>query len=780
MTRASADAPAWSRLVRAVAPSGATPGVRVLDAGLLVLVVALAVVSSSGLAPPAWEGPVAVAVFVAAVALAAVRCVAGPRRVDDVLLTLALLGYAASWAYRVLVYETGIDTSYPSPMDAMWLTFPLLAAPAIALHGRARGDRSRPAMWVDVLIGAAGTAAAVSTFFMVSGTRSGTTALAVLNEAAYVVGDTALVAVCLQAAFARRFRVAPSLWLRMAGAVTLVAGDALYVAAAAGGRPDDLGWSGATWPVGVVLLALSVGRATEDLPQRTVRREVLLVPVVGSVTSVLVLLTTRDDRVIRLLAAAAILLAVGRMALAFREVDALAGSRELARTDELTGLANRRAFYDEATRVLATGRPATVLLLDLDGFKEVNDSLGHGAGDALLALVARRLAAEARRGGGGREGDVVARLGGDEFAALLPGATPETGARAVERMVGALTASYEIDGVRVRVSAAAGVVHAPEHGTTTEELVRCADVAMYASKAARSGVVVYDASLDTRSRTGLQRVERLRTALRDGGVVVHFQPKVDLRTGAVTGVEALARLQDPDEGLLYPGQFLGLLAQAGELPRLTELVLDAALAQARRWRDDGRPLPVAVNVPADAVVDEGLPERLDAILERHGLDGSSLVVEVTEELLLHDHVTGRAVLGELRSRGIRVSIDDYGTGYSSLAYLRDLPLDELKLDRSFAEALAGDPRAERIVESTAALAHSLGLRIVAEGIETESERELVARCGCDEAQGYLFARPAPAEQLAELLAERCPVRLGRGGGGERAGVRADDGGFVVA
>ncbi|MDT0166339.1 bifunctional diguanylate cyclase/phosphodiesterase [Actinotalea sp. AC32] len=778
MTRASADARVRSRLVDAVAPSGATPGVRVLDAGLLVLVVGLAVASSFGLAPPAWEGPVAVGVFVAAVVLAAVRCVAGPRRVDDVLLTLALLGYAGSWAYRVLVYGTGLDTSYPNPMDAMWLTFPLLAAPAIALHGRVRGDRSRPAMWVDVLIGAAGTAAAVSTFFMVSGTRSGTSALAVLNEAAYVVGDTALVAVCLQAAFARRFRVAPSLWLRMAGAVTLVAGDALYVAAAAGGRADELGWSGATWPVGVVLLALSVGRATDDLPQRTVRREVLLVPVVGSVTSVLVLLqTARDDRVIRLLAAAAILLAVGRMALAFREVDALAGSRELARTDELTGLANRRAFYDEATRVLATGRPATVLLLDLDGFKEVNDSLGHGAGDALLALVARRLAAEARRGGGGREPDVVARLGGDEFAALLPGATPETGARAVERMVGALTASYEIDGVRVRVSAAAGVVHAPEHGTTTEELVRCADVAMYASKAARSGVVVYDASLDTRSRSGLQRVERLRTALRDGGVVVHFQPKVDLRTGAVTGVEALARLQDPDEGLLYPGQFLGLLAQAGELPRLTELVLDAALAQARRWRDDGRPLPVAVNVPADAVVDEGLPERLDAILDRHGLDGSSLVVEVTEELLLHDHVTGRAVLGELRSRGIRVSIDDYGTGYSSLAYLRDLPLDELKLDRSFAEALAGDPRAERIVESTAALAHSLGLRIVAEGIETESERELVARCGCDEAQGYLFARPAPAEQLAELLAERCPVRLGGGGGG--ADVRADDG-FVVA
>jgi len=459
----------------------------------------------------------------------------------------------------------------------------------------------------------------------------------------------------------------------------------------------------------------------------------------------------------RWIAAAAIALVLGRMGLAFVEVDALAGSHELAVTDELTGLVNRRGLYDALRAALDDGRPATVVLLDLNRFKEINDTLGHSAGDVLLTLVARRLTTASRahrRGPQARGPDVVARIGGDEFALLLPRSLASEGVAAAERLLGAVATTYDLGGLAVRASAAAGVVHLPEHGDEPDEILRRADVAMYAAKGIGASVVVYHPDLDTRSRADLDRVERMREALVGGALVLHYQPKIDLRTGLTVGVEALARLRDHGGDLLLPAVFLSALAQGGQLRELTAQVVERAVAQAARWSADGVPLTVAINVPAAALVEPDFARRVQDALERHGLPGGLLYVEVTEETLLQDREAGRAALQAVRALGVRVSLDDYGTGWSSLSYLKDLPLDEIKLDRTFVRNMAADRRTVRIVESSVALAHGLDLVVVAEGVETEEDRDAVLAAGADLGQGYLFARPMPAGEVLDHLSTR--------------------------
>ena len=693
------------------------------------------------------------AVLIAAAA-ATVRTARSGGRAEDVVLSAGLVAYALGWVYWAVVLRPLETPPYPSPADALWAL--LYAGVLLSLALRvSRGRRLQRDFLLDVLIGTAGAVSAVLGFLVPALAGSARAWSVIGINGVYLAGDTAMLLLTVSVLLVHRSRSAWHLWV-LAGSVLLLGlTDALFLAEVAvtgvipAGSPLNLGWM-----VAVLLIATTAGhRAVRTEQAVRSRGSVLLVPLVGTVVALgVLLLVPQDAPAARWIAAAAILLAVARMGLAFVEVDALAGSRELALTDELTGLSNRRAFYSLAREQLATGAPATLVLLDLDGFKEVNDTLGHGAGDLLLTLVARRLAAESRARTGVREADVVARLGGDEFAVLFPGVEPHLGREAAARVADALASTYDVEGIRVRVSAAAGIVHAPEHGHAVDELLRRADVAMYAAKSGRARSVEYRAELDTRSRDGLRRVERMRAALVEGRLVLHYQPKVDLLTGRVTGVEALARFMDPVHGLLMPGEFLAPLAQAGELAALTEQVLDKACAQARRWADLGRPLPVAVNVPADGFGDGELTDLVRSTLERHGLHGPSLTVEVTEQVLLRDHAEGRAALDAIRALGVRVSVDDYGTGYSSLSYLRDLPLDEIKLDRSFVEAMVGDERATRIVESTVTLAHGLGLTVVAEGVETEGARQAVIAAGCDEVQGYLLARPMSAEALDELLA----------------------------
>ena len=439
-----------------------------------------------------------------------------------------------------------------------------------------------------------------------------------------------------------------------------------------------------------------------------------------------------------------------RIAVTFREVRGYNQVKLESRTDELTGLANRRALLERAQRVVTAAtreRPAALLLLDLDGFKEINDSLGHSAGDDLLRQIGPRLRSSLRAD------DVLARLGGDEFAVLMPAAEPAEARALAERLHELLLAPFTVADVRLHVGVSIGVATAPAPASTVQELLHCADIAMYSAKRAREGVHLYvpDPVTGTASSDRLRTMEELRTALDGDELRVFLQPQMSLRDGRIAGAEALVRWDHPTRGLLQPGHLLPAAEQAGLLRPLTDRVLELALAAAARWWRD-REVPVSVNLSAANVTDLDLAAKVGAALHRHGLPARALTLELVEDTLMADPERGRTVLADLRAAGVRTSIDDYGTGYSSLAYLRHLPADELKLDRSLTADVDRDPRAAAIVQSTVALAHALGLSLVAEGVETLATSATLARLGCDVAQGYAIGRPMPVEDFLRWLA----------------------------
>jgi diguanylate cyclase (GGDEF)-like protein len=432
----------------------------------------------------------------------------------------------------------------------------------------------------------------------------------------------------------------------------------------------------------------------------------------------------------------------------FREVQRLAVSRTEARTDELTGLGNRRHFQESVRANIASLEPdqrLAVLLIDLDRFKEINDSHGHSVGDALLVQVGERLSVYTRRE------DVLVRLGGDEYAAMVVDVSVEEALNVAERMRTALREAFTVDELVINIDASIGIAICPDAATTVDGLLHGADTAMYEAKLNRIGSLVYEAGDDDGLTARRQLIQELRTAIHEGQLVLHYQPKIDLRTAKIEGVEALVRWHHPVRGLLYPDNFIPEAERYGLMRGLTTAVLALALDQARQWRDAGFPTPVAVNVSASNLTDPELPAQVKAMLQSRDLDGSTLVVEVTETTLMKDTARALWVLQALRALNVRISIDDYGTGYSSLARLRDLPINELKLDRSFVAELDSDSRTAAIVESTILLAHSLGLILVAEGIETAETLQLLTKMGCDVGQGYHLGRPVAPEELTPRL-----------------------------
>ena len=422
---------------------------------------------------------------------------------------------------------------------------------------------------------------------------------------------------------------------------------------------------------------------------------------------------------------------------------------QLADTDPLTGLPNRRALTAEVlARLGDQSRHRALLLLDLDKFKEVNDSLGHHVGDQLLVQVGTRLSEHLRTG------DLLARLGGDEFAVLLDDAGRDGATDVADKLRAALDEPFFLEEVAVHSSFSVGIALFPDDGLDLSTLLRKADIAMYKAKTSGHGRHVYCSIDDADDTTRLQKVDELRTALSTDQFVVHYQPKIDLDTGGVHAVEALVRWEHPTRGLLYPDAFLHLVEDSGLMPTLTRVVLALALDQAAAWHTQGRPLTVAVNLSASSLVDSDLPRQVASMLADRGVSPAALVLEITEEFLMADRGRARSILTRLRNTGIQISVDDYGTGYSSLSYLRDLPVDELKLDRSFILPMAHDTRAVALVASTIALAHSLGLRMVAEGVETIVSYTELTRLGCDQAQGYFMSRPVPTAELNNWLNNR--------------------------
>ena len=379
------------------------------------------------------------------------------------------------------------------------------------------------------------------------------------------------------------------------------------------------------------------------------------------------------------------------------------------------------------------------MLIDLDNFKEINDTFGHSAGDELLREIARRLAARMV------DPDLLVRLGGDEFALLFTLGPDEDGRQIAARILDRLTQPLVIDGARLRVDASAGVAEHADMDVEIADLLRRADVAMYAAKDAHSRVEVYQPQLDEANRTRLETIQDLDAALVDRQFVLHYQPKIDVETGTVFGAEALVRWEHPTRGLLYPDAFLPVVEQSGLMNAVTRLVLESAVMQLASWRKAGLRMSVAVNLSASDLLDDSLAERIAGLLDQYRVPAGALELEITESVIMIDPKRACEVLEALRALGLRIAVDDYGTGYCALAYLRDLPVDELKIDRSFVAQVTSDPRSAAIVRSTIELAHALGLKVVAEGIEDEHILDAITSFGCDYAQGFHFSRPVPAE-----------------------------------
>jgi diguanylate cyclase (GGDEF)-like protein len=412
-------------------------------------------------------------------------------------------------------------------------------------------------------------------------------------------------------------------------------------------------------------------------------------------------------------------------------------------------------LHQRLGRALANVRPGervTLMIVDLDDFKAVNDTLGHAYGDRLLEDVTTRLTAALG------PDDLLARLGGDEFAVLPAGPCgPEEGRAVARGLVSALEDSFDVDGIVLDVRASVGLACFPEHGTSPDELLRRADVALYCAKASASPVELYSAAQDHYTVDRLMLAAQLRRGLEMGEIVLDYQPKYPLRGGRPTGVEALARWEHPALGRVGPDGFIPLAEQTGLIAQLTETVLRTAIEQCARWQDQGLALRVSVNVSPRNLLDPHLPGLIRKLLAGARVDPGQLQLEITESRAVPSGRVAIAVLEELRKMGVGLAIDDFGTGFSSLVQLQRLPVDEIKIDRSFVARMVESASDAAIVRSTIDLARNLGLLVCAEGVESERVRRLLADLGCDLAQGYELCRPLPGDRCAQAILESPPA-----------------------
>jgi diguanylate cyclase (GGDEF)-like protein len=419
--------------------------------------------------------------------------------------------------------------------------------------------------------------------------------------------------------------------------------------------------------------------------------------------------------------------------------------RQQATHDSLTGLSNRAQLHTDMQRLIHRGMGFTLMLIDLDRFKEINDTLGHQSGDQLLKKIAPRLERHLLKDA------CVARLGGDEFAVLLTeyGDASATLARAAA-MRESLSQPYNLNDVMVEVGASVGIVCYPEHGLDSSELLRHADIAMYAAKRGE-GCLLYTPGLNTHSPRRLALMGELGNAIREGQLELHYQPKVDLRNGSVASVEALLRWNHPQLGQIPPGEFIPMVEMSYLIHALTQWVIEAAARQIRTWDEAGLMLNVAVNLSARNLMDETLPLHIQRILDAQGVSPERMEMEVTEGAIMVDTQRAIRVLDRIDQMGIKLAIDDFGTGYSSLAYLVRLPVDEIKLDRAFVSKLSQESGEAAIVLATVQMAHNLGLTVIAEGAEDAATVSKLIQANYDAIQGYYFSKPLPAAALQEWV-----------------------------
>ena len=544
----------------------------------------------------------------------------------------------------------------------------------------------------------------------------------------------------------------------MIGVACWIGGDAAFLYQGAtvthvGTASHEVVWLVGIWIMGVASSIRDRGLAELRLTARTSLRASLMPVVAGLISTVVIAATWQRGTVapsVPIIAFCAILLVIIRMWVALREENALVTSSKIdARTDTLTGLPNRRSILETIESQLESHdiKPTGMILIDLDGFKEVNDTLGHLAGDELLCMVGLRFQSKLTGRG------ILGRLGGDEFAFVAP-TSSETELVALGReLITVLAEPIVLDGISVHVGASMGVAVSAVRGSTAVEIIRGADVAMYEAKRTKSGVAVYRTRNDPNSREQLELLSDLRMAIDARTVLVHFQPTLDMRTLRVRGVEALARWHHPELGMVYPETFIPMTERAGLMPQLTRAVLVQAISQANSFDRAGHRLQMSVNISRYDLLDGDLPDFIHRILLFHSVPANRLTIEITESSFSTDPERAAECVRRLRKRGIRVSIDDYGVGYSSMSQLLDLEIDEIKIDKSFVIGLCSDSRALAIIRSAVELARALNLNLVAEGIESQEIFDSLRTIGVDFGQGYFIARPLEPGNLEEFISK---------------------------
>ena len=644
----------------------------------------------------------------------------------------------------------------PSICDGLWLIFYPLSYAGIVGFARVRGLRRLPAgVWLDAIIAGAGLAAlgAALMFRPVLASATGSSA-AVATELAYPIGDLLLAGLVVGVLALRGWRIDRAWALLGGGFLLLAVADCMYAVQVAAGSSRPSSMTNLIYVFSVALLAFAAWQVEcQGRELRPASWWVWLVPAGFSLATLGLLLydhVQRLDPVAFGLAIVTLLAAILRMALAFRDVRGLAEARWQATTDDLTALPNRRLFIRRAGEVIGAARltegSLSVLMVDLDNFKQLNDTLGHAAGDSLLRLIGPRLKRALRAT------DTVARLGGDDFAILLDPEPNEAGVvQVAEKVLHALREPFEVRGLALRITASVGIASFPAHARDADELLQHASIAMYHAKTARTGYAIYARERDTNSRERLALAAELADALEHGGIEVHFQPKADALSRRIEGVEALVRWRRADGRLVPPIEFLPVAEQVGLSRLLTRKVLAVSLDQLRTWRNAGHDLHLAVNTTVADLIDEQFPREVAEALAARRLPVDALILEVTETSVLSDPVRIGNVLAQLDELGIGLSLDDFGTGYSSLTHLKSLPVAEVKIDRSFVGRMCADTTDAAIVHATIQLAHKLGIRVVAEGVEDDETWQALSAVGCELIQGYALSRPVPAAQLEQAL-----------------------------
>ncbi|MEC5148575.1 EAL domain-containing protein [Cryobacterium sp. GrIS_2_6] len=638
----------------------------------------------------------------------------------------------------------------PSVADLFYLAFYGLILASLFVTARRQLRRVPWAAFLNSAVGSVSVAAFMAVLLnpvLVSASAE-PVSLATLVNLAYPMLDLLLIAAIAGVA-ALYGRHAGRAWVALIGGLVVYAGADVAYALLDGGY--SLGTLlDSSWAIGLVLIAVWVDRASYPVvaaPREPNGVMAFVVPAIATAAGLGILIYATQNHISALaIGLASVTLALAVIPMISRE----RGLNHLSRTDDLTGLPNRRAMYSDVAARLASDRKqgSALLLLDLDRFKEVNDSLGHEAGDRLLVQVGVRLARELG------PLDLLARLGGDEFAILVARNRDGEASAFADRLRAALAVPFTLEGISLQTSVSIGIALYPSHGSDLGALMRKADTAMYVAKSSGSGHHVYQSDDDRHSEVRLRTIQELRGALDANQLILHFQPRIDLATAEIHAVEAVIRWNHPVRGLLHAADFLDLVEDAGLVRALSEAVLVQALNQAVDWQDRGLALGVAIRLPPAVLIDAGLPEHLGAMIANRTLPAFVLTLEISEEFLLADQSRARAVLNRLRAQGVRMSVDDFGTGYSSLALLRDLAIDELRLDESFIVAMGHDDRSSTLVNSAIALAHSLGLRMVAEGVDSEDAYDALVRFGCDSAQGSQLCAPLPAAEFDAWLTAR--------------------------